>query len=259
MSPPILEDFLFFLSTKSNSSCKIEESKTKLHWKVIFCQNKPWNTVWTQCSHARVRTNLFKLNSSCFSLNSFLSQISTLSLYWRISSPVSFFFFYIFGRTRPFLAEGGGRRGLCPRWNLCVVMWCAYHPALAIRGISLLHMTQTYGCVKADYPRLIREYDKVKKNGSIAKWAEKTISKIHQNAFTRGVSQFWNRLVKNLNRNKTLFSSKLGWKSIKMGMKNQLCSLVMMRYPYMIIPFPKVIQILEDFSFFGGGKYMENL
>ena len=51
-------------------------------------------------------------------------------------------------------------------------MWCAYDPALAKRGISLLHMTQTYGCVKADYPRLIREYDKAKKNGSVAKWAE---------------------------------------------------------------------------------------
>ena len=51
-------------------------------------------------------------------------------------------------------------------------MWCAYDPALAKRGISLFHMTQTYGCVKADYPRLIREYDKAKKNGSVAKWAE---------------------------------------------------------------------------------------
>ena len=31
---------------------------------------------------------------------------------------------------------------------------------------------QAYVCVKADYPRLIREYDKAKKNGSVAKWAE---------------------------------------------------------------------------------------
>ena len=132
----------------------------KRGWDAVFCTREFGQT----CSNWILLVSLWAL---------FSHKISTLSLYWRISSPVSFSpFFDIFGRTQPFLAERGGRRGLCPRWNLCVVMWCAYDPVLAKRGISLLHMTQTYGCVKADYPRLIREYDKAKKNGSVAKWAE---------------------------------------------------------------------------------------